>query len=558
MEVVIVDVARTQSYIFGSNRLQENIGASYLVDCATEKWVLDLTRSICASCNVNSDDTLDPDKRLTGPSPTAGLEAEVLYTGGGNALVLFQATEKASQLVRQLSRRVLQRGPGLRVNFGRYRFNPAYNRIEDTDIWEGIQKAFQDLERCKGSGPVYSPLLGLGVTLECQSTGLPAVRVVPAGGADVYPASSETLAKVVAVDGAEDRLKNFFGNPAYQFPVQFDQLGRDRGEQSYLAVVHLDGNDVGSRFQGIRPEVGQDYVARRRALSEGIKSASQSALKKTLDHLWSKVQDSNKDGKSHKVVPHPKLPWLRVTLPEPQCAPVRPLVYGGDDITFVCDGRLGLALATRYMSKFEQETRRLLQKLGGMVTCCAGIAIVKAHYPFSQAYVLAEALCQEAKSYRRDNEQLQQSSCLDWHLATSGLTGNISYIRKREYWSTDRHPLNLRPLTLGANPQQPVRAWEVVRAVLDEFQGEEWSGKRNKAKALRDTLRNGATAVEAFLTRYNRGKPLPAPASVAMALDDFKRTGWHGNRCAYFDALEMADWFIPLDLQEDYGSPVEN
>jgi hypothetical protein len=26
------------------------------------------------------------------------------------------------------------------------------------------------------------------------------------------------------------------------------------------------------------------------------------------------------------------------------CLPFRPLVYGGDDVTFVCDGRLGLVL----------------------------------------------------------------------------------------------------------------------------------------------------------------------------------------------------------------------
>ena len=33
--------------------------------------------------------------------------------------------------------------------------------------------------------------------------------------------------------------------------------------------------------------------------------------------------------------------------------PLRPIVFGGDDLTFVCHGRIGLALAARYLQYFE-------------------------------------------------------------------------------------------------------------------------------------------------------------------------------------------------------------
>ena len=38
---MVAEVAHVQSYIFGSNRLKENVGASYLVASATEDWAFE-------------------------------------------------------------------------------------------------------------------------------------------------------------------------------------------------------------------------------------------------------------------------------------------------------------------------------------------------------------------------------------------------------------------------------------------------------------------------------------------------------------------------------------
>ena len=66
----------------------------------------------------------------------------------------------------------------------------------------------------------------------------------------------------------------------------------------------------------------------------------------------------------------------------------RALVFGGDDVTFVCDGRLGLSLATLYAREFAAETAKRPEC--GPLTARAGIAIVKTHYPFARAYALAD------------------------------------------------------------------------------------------------------------------------------------------------------------------------
>ncbi|RMD59533.1 hypothetical protein D6833_11295, partial [Candidatus Parcubacteria bacterium] len=224
--------------------------------------------------------------------------------------------------------------------------------------------------------------------------------------------------------------------------------------------------------------------------------------------------------------------------------PFRPIVFGGDDVTFVCDGRLGLSLAIEYMRRLEAHTRDLPDGKGSL-TACAGVTIVKAHYPFARAYALADELCRKAKNYRRTIRDFHgdwDGSCLDWHFALSGLSGGIEEIREREY-KVRAGFLTLRPVTLEHNPKESHRTWTVIEKGITEFQGEGWAGRRNKVKALRDALREGPDAVRHFLTKFNENKPLP---DVEPSLTDWKNTGWQGGYCGYFDALELTDWFIPL------------
>jgi hypothetical protein len=101
-------------------------------------------------------------------------------------------------------------------------------------------------------------------------------------------------------------------------------------------------------------------------------------------------------------------------------------------------------------------------------------------------------------------------------------------------------------VTIQDNPKESFKCWDVVQRGTDEFQGANWAGRRNKAKALRDALREGPDAVKHFLTKFSEGKPLP---DVEPSLTDWKNMGWQGDYCGYFDALELADWFVPLERE---------
>jgi len=219
--------------------------------------------------------------------------------------------------------------------------------------------------------------------------------------------------------------------------------------------------------------------------------------------------------------------------------PIRPLIFGGEDVVFVCDGRLALALSAFFLKLMEDQE---LEDNKPPYTR-AGIAIVKAHYPFARAYSLAENLASSAKERINEiDEKNKQISALDWHLAMTGLAGGIGEIRDREYLSDENKKLFMRPLSLKGKTSTDWRVWADFKKVIDEFQ-EGWKGKRSKVKTLREALRHGADKTEEFLKLT--GTELPR-----MIHTNLEKRGWEGSaggRCGYFDAIEIMDIFFPLD-----------
>jgi hypothetical protein len=563
MQLVIVDTAQIQPYIFGSNRLRENIGASHLVAMATDDWAKEAVQRVTQNHNIKADGSFDDTKSIE--NSANNLDAEVLYAGGGNFVVLFREINHAKDFTKALSRKALTDAPNLQLVIVQEAFDWSQS------LAEKVKASFKKLAEEKRSRTLSAPLLGLGVTVMCRSTGLPAVALAKKLGDDPErPASSEILAKLRVVDRdgkklseADKRLRDLLPCPdGYDFPAQLDHLGGTKGEHNFIAVVHADGNGMGQRIMDIgrahpRPQENREYINTLRSFSEKVDEAAQMALRTVLHKLVQRVKRDGGDRIVHKNAAGKIL--AEVQLKSAGLGiwylPFRPIVFGGDDVTFVCDGRLGLSLAIEYMKQLEAHTSTLLDGKGKL-TASAGVAIVKAHYPFARAYALADELCREAKKYRRyicGPNSDWDGSFLDWHFALSGLAGDIDQIRGREY-TVRAGSLVLRPMTLDVNPIETGRSWEVVRKGIDSFQDlppatqpndkPKWSTRRNKLKALRDALRDGPVAVEHFLTKFNEGMPLP---SVEPSMTDWPAKGWQGNFCGYFDALELADWFIPLD-----------
>lgn len=532
----VIDTTGIQPYIFGSNRLRENIGASHLVDQATGDWVTWALHQTFGN-NIYVPETKMPEKFIEHHS----LDAEVVYTGGGNGVIIFKSKEDAISFTKTLSEKVLREAPGLKIVVAHSDAFEWGNKL--SEIVDGLMK---ELERKKRQYNPSVPLLGLGVTANCLSTGLAAVDTsdrysVPTS----YLVSREIVKKLRAVDHKNDEPANkklkktiFEGLElgAYKVPYDVDDLGRTEGRSSYMAIVHADGNGMGDRFKeyGSKCKSDREYVTAMRELSRTVNQAGINALKKVADRVIQlsegKLQEqfaiTERDGNKY--------------------LPFRPIVYGGDDVTFVCDGRLGLTLAALYLKEFEH------QKVadGKDLTACAGIAIVKTHYPFARAYHLSEALCRNAKNFIKPLKKTDfYFSALDWHIAASGLLGSIGDIRKREYQVSEGN-LTMRPVYLHSDSEW--RNWDDFSQVVHDFNTHsDWLGRRNKVIALRDQLRHGAEKSKQFLQVYSLDENYLPRYSKAIN-DDFHQCGWiddprtNQRVCGYFDAIEAMDFHVPL------------
>ena len=534
--VTVLDTTGIQPYIFGSNRLRENIGASYLVNQATNNWVREALNKLKTDIkqDVYPFNPDEPEKHQPDTKPhieDGGLAAELIYAGGGNTVLLFSDKKYAVKFTQILSKRILEEAPGINL--------VAVHKDFDWDsesLYEVIQNVMKnDLDVKKRSRIPSAPLLGLGVTATCRSTQLVAVGMSEKFEDDEpYLISREINAKLKVVPKANDHLQEKFADflDSYKFPLRTDKMGRSEGDSSYVAVVHADGNNMGKRFQNFGENLpNREYITAIRKLSHSVNQAGINALKKVVEILVKSIE-LDADGK-RKIKGKFEI--------KDNYLPFRPLVYGGDDVTFVCDGRLGLELAAIYLQKLEEE----IIADGKPIKACAGICVVKTHYPFARAYQLSEDLCRKAKKFVKDEEK-GDFSALDWHLAASGLSGSISEIRQREY-QVPAGNLAMRPISLRKQQNSDWRTWEGFTKVVKHLnEDEEWKGRRNKVIALREVLREGMDATEKFLKNY-RIKDEQLPLFPEFSDQSLAKKGWLNGICGYFDAIEAIEFYISLE-----------
>ena len=550
LNVTVLDTTGIQDYVFGSNRLRENIGASYLVSQATKEWaekaLQDLAKELNQKVHIPKRNSLQ--EIHIGNEDVA---AEIVYAGGGNTVLLFANFEYAERFTQILTKRVLQDAPGLNIvvahnkefEFRKGEFKKTLNQLLE-----------KDLAKNKRERVASVPLLGLGVTAACRSTQLPAVntseKYIDADEEDIYLISRETEAKLKAVPKANQRLiekfAGTFNSDIYDFPYRTDYLGRSEGESSYVAIVHADGNGMGNRFHKCgEGKSDEEAIIEMRKLSYSVEDAGINALRKVLDI----VHDSIENG---EVVGKIGLFSLKKSKNGKYYLPFRPLVYGGDDAIFVCEGRLGLELAAIYLREFENQKVSDNKPL----TARAGICVVKTHYPFARAYQIVEELYGTAKKFiKEERERLDESdnyycSTLDWHFAATGLIGTIGEIRQREYEVSFGNMI-MRPIRRKEHDSgdDQWRTWASFNSVVQHFNGyfddvegnDSWKDRRNKIIALREVLRQGADKTKQFMTAYGIKKLPPFPQA-----DDLQETGWFEERCGHFDAIESMDFYMGL------------
>jgi hypothetical protein len=537
--LTMYDVTGIQDYIFQSNELKENIGASTLVAKMTSDFLYQALETTIGTTLAIISDWKDQEFQMIHDQQ---LLAEVIYSGGGNALVAYRNPEIAAKVNKKLSKIILEKVGSIPLVF-------ITKEVEGKDFHQDRKKLLKELKEKKNSIGKSTPLLGVSITALDTKTNYPVSMY------DEQKKAYVPLEIFYKRKMARDMNKSET-EKGYKMPLEFDQLGRGEGE-SNIAVVHIDGNSLGRLFDCYLKK-HSDYVtaiSTMRKLSTNISNVYRDAFAKTVDFIIEAIKEN-------------KLERLNLQKDHGDVIlPIRSIVLNGDDVTFVCDARIAFAVTEYFLHRINEA--KILPGEGKNLSACAGIAIVKSHFPFYRAYQIAEICCSNAKEKGKtiaNDTSTDVKSWMDFHIVQSGIINDITTYRQQNYnlFDTGSHlehkkykAFNLlwRPWLVDTDSdaeQEEARFnFNHFKSIFSQFTEGEKKWPRHRLKQLRDTLVEGKNATESLISELN-SRGLQLPKVKMQDAKTFLKEGFNAEyQTPYYDVLEMLDLYIPLEEEQE-------
>ena len=497
--LVILEVSRKQDYIFSSKKLRDNALRSAEIHYVTSSTFFD--------------------------GAASGLYREkenLVYAGGGHTVLQFSDTARARRFVADVTEAAMRRFPGMEL------FAKIMEYEDNKQPGDNLKTLSRRLEEKKALR--QSSFYGLLTGLEVQNTD------------DFRPKR---------VDG---QLQGVFEGQLPEPPegMVFPTIIEDLmgAEDNFYAVVHIDGNAMGSRVSDIYQRAGCDWnlcCQKLRTFSEGIQCDFEQAFSKTVDTL------------------------LEVLPLENEMLPIRPIILAGDDVCFVTAGSIGLECARIFLQHL---TAMKNEEDEQPYAACAGVALVHGKYPFHEAYTLSEALCSNAKMFGAELDENSRISAMDWHIEFGQLKGSLNELRK-DYDTEDGNRMELRPVVVVIPDQvtvdselAAVRNYAWFCTLCRALQGEQDRTARRKLKDLRIAMKQGIVESQYFLRDRQISQLLEHTFEARYRdkeerWEKFRRmlgSGetfepqmfWKDNvtgtmRCLYFDAVELIDHWKAIE-----------
>lgn len=500
MLLTLIETSANQAYIFGSNRLRQNVGASDLLFRPCTQYVLDAVGSFLGKPSLWRSDGSERMEALADPERSPRIDRgdplEVLVATSGRAIILFVGPEPAKTLVREVTRRTLEAAPGLSVCGATVEFDSE----KAGSLHDAIGRAMHQVGSARSNLPDPARrFLRLPPVAECRTTGWPAANWArPTSAESEEPQSAVAAAEYRAAEDGYQRARKLLS--LIRLPRTIEQM-QERFDIDSVGVVHADGNGMGMVFAGLgsRWADNKEYAEGLRAFSLALEQAGERALARAAAAIGSPGGET----------------------------PVIPLIVGGDDMTALCEGRHAVRLAEAYLEAFEEESGTAGKMVGQPgFTACAGVAVVKPHYPFHAAYELAEELLGRAKAVKRwaAESRVPVPSAFDFHVVQGSSGADLASIRPSSPGGLPAHgPARIsadRVCALWGGPY-------VIGAPSDGGDADLWTARRMRSLRRR-----------AELLQTGRGERSEGLSSSLV----------HDLRTAVFEGREVADARLRLEI----------
>ena len=501
------DIRGIQNFIYRTARLRDAVGASWIVEHCIDGALADACQQEGLTLNAKWFDENGVIKYSSNSDGSA--DARVLYVGGGNAYVSFADREMAIRVNKRMAKYIMDHTYSLQL---------AAAVVKQTDNYaKDFQELNKEMIRVKDAMIASKPIGAFPLDVVERKTGYP----VAGFNEKDKTLSRESILKSRAEEEARRHVK--------QYEKLLDEYVDEKGKDSMLAVVHIDGNNMGLRIRSLIQGITDydDAINQMREISYAINNS----YKKVFDEMQNHFQpESDKDLSLMKVL------------------------VAGDDVTFVCRAKIALA-AVEYFSRAisEYTITGKDDPTGNMhFSVCAGVAYFNSHYPFDVAYEVAEACCSSAKDRAKKPENMDGGligNWVDFQICRNIQVLDLDKVREREYVTASGENLLRRPYFIKvkalANKFKNLSVDKLVsfddfKYVMKTYVQNEKNIPRSFLKDLRNAYSMGKEQV-AMLRAFMESRKHDLPKNMYDSDDNGIETA------VLYDALELADYYEDLD-----------
>ena len=518
--LAMYDVRGIQKYIFKTIKVQDARGASGLI----ENIIVDAMEAAISS--VKSRPEYENIKTETewfdenGPIKYSNNDndIQILFSGGGNASFLFSSGKLCLEINKLMSKYILENTYSLQL---------AIAFINKTENYSNDYSEVNKVLASNKAKMINSSPLGT----------LPIMKMEIKTG---YPIETEdNLSKETSIKKRKDEKKSSIEK---KVDKTFDHYVTKKGKDSNLAVVHIDGNNMGLRIRELVQDIA-DYekaVNKVREISFNISNSYKSVFNEMASYYNETGSIDDKENNNF----------------------VLKILVAGDDITYICNAGIAIdtvnyycnAISDRTMIKNEDglDEIEFLKKYGFSV--CAGIAFFTSHFPFYVAYDVAESCCDSAKKYAKANKiDGVISNWVDYQICKNIQAIDLENVRTGEYVTAENEILYRRPYYVSIeqhknaaecysvfeNRISDVHKLSELEEAIQYFKDTK-KLPRSISKEIRNIYPEGSGVIESYVEFLKSRKHMMPDGKFDMYLEE------NGSKIAkWYDALEILDYYTP-------------
>lgn len=504
--LAMYDVRGKQEYIYRSRKIREIVGASCIIRDVFLDYLYPAARQIRNEMKGREEQEAmekqeaiyQYDKKAMEKFSAENFEqrmakgdyiGEVVYDGGGNILILYRDKETCIKVNRLFTKNLMKATYTLKV---------LCTILEHPDLSkyrEDNRRLYEQHRKNEMTESVIYPVNSLPVVQVDPLTSKPlSVRRTVPEEREGMKMSLEQAAKNDKYREEARKQGDAIGEKI------LDRIVTQKGEESLLAVIYIDGNNMGAKVQACLKgkESYEECVTELRRFSGEIqKNYVDSRIEAINSMLDNKYKDNS-------------------------CKKRRTIVAAGDEMTIICNARDALDVVKAYFEEFPEEC-----------SSCVGIAVFHSHAPYVDAYRLAEECCESGKN-RMKEKGFSHACLLDFHYCQGGIGISLERIRKEEMQGGDCS----RPWIMLSHSKDKAERFNYSLELVEEMAELLRKLGRSNVKSLLEVALDSPAGLEMELERINAHRREPEDFTLGGKLNEEQK------RKLIYDIVLVYDlWF---------------